>query len=196
MPLIGEIRMWAGTVEAARLLEKDTAGWFICDGKTVNRTTSPDGPRTELFQVIGIIYGGGDGAQSYNLPSFLDKSPMGTSGDAKVPGGPPSGIPGSGGDRAPRTTVSGPATLHGGTPKHILALAEMPAHQHHVYPHAGYIVGSTGVAGAGSEDPNESSQVVTGETTMAGEGVAHNNLHPYQCATFIVYAGAGTRRLT
>lgn len=39
------------------------AGWLICDGQAVSRTTYAD-----LFAVIGVTYGDGDGSTTFNLP--------------------------------------------------------------------------------------------------------------------------------
>lgn len=41
------------------------AGWLICDGSAVSRTTYAD-----LFAAIGTTYGAGDGSTTFNLPDF------------------------------------------------------------------------------------------------------------------------------
>ncbi len=47
-------------------------GWLICNGQMVSRETYK-----KLFQIVGTIYGHGDGAETFNLPdlrgSFLPK---------------------------------------------------------------------------------------------------------------------------
>lgn len=40
------------------------AGWLKCDGAAVSRTTY-----AELFKVMGITFGVGDGSTSFNLPN-------------------------------------------------------------------------------------------------------------------------------
>lgn len=40
-------------------------GWLLCDGATVSRTTY-----SELFSVIGVIYGAGDGSTTFKLPDL------------------------------------------------------------------------------------------------------------------------------
>lgn len=40
-------------------------GWLLCDGSAVNRTTYAD-----LFTVIGVTYGSGDGSTTFNLPDW------------------------------------------------------------------------------------------------------------------------------
>jgi len=41
------------------------AGWLLCDGSAVNRTTY-----AALFAVIGINHGSGDGTSTFNLPDY------------------------------------------------------------------------------------------------------------------------------
>lgn len=41
------------------------AGWLMCDGSAVSRTTYAD-----LFLAIGTAYGSGDGSTTFNLPDF------------------------------------------------------------------------------------------------------------------------------
>lgn len=40
-------------------------GWLICDGTEISRSTYHD-----LYSIIGIIYGSGDGATTFNLPDL------------------------------------------------------------------------------------------------------------------------------
>lgn len=46
----------------------DVDGFLLCDGSPVSRTTYKD-----LFDVIGTLYGGGDGSTTFNLPNLADK---------------------------------------------------------------------------------------------------------------------------
>ena len=48
-------------------------GWLFCDGSEVSRTEYAD-----LFKVIGIIYGEGDGTTTFNLPNFVDRFMQGS----------------------------------------------------------------------------------------------------------------------
>ena len=43
-------------------------GWLLCDGSAISRTTYEN-----LFNVIGVIYGAGDGETTFNLPDLTDK---------------------------------------------------------------------------------------------------------------------------
>jgi microcystin-dependent protein len=58
-------------------------GWLVCDGRAVDRALYP-----ALFAAIGVAYGVGDGALTFNLPNFIDRFPMGaTSVGRGVAGG-------------------------------------------------------------------------------------------------------------
>ena len=61
------------------------AGWLLCDGSAVSRTTY-----AALFSVIGTTYGTGDGSTTFNLPNLVDKFVEGsaTSGTVKSAGLP------------------------------------------------------------------------------------------------------------
>ena len=47
-------------------------GYLLCDGSAVSRATY-----TNLFTVIGTIYGAGDGSSTFNLPNLVMKFPLG-----------------------------------------------------------------------------------------------------------------------
>lgn len=47
------------------------AGWLVCDGSAVSRTTY-----AKLFAVIGTTYGAGDGNSTFNLPDSNKKIPL------------------------------------------------------------------------------------------------------------------------
>lgn len=49
-----------------------SAGWLLCDGSAVSRTT-----QAALFAAIGTTYGAGDGTNTFNLPDFRGRSPVG-----------------------------------------------------------------------------------------------------------------------
>ena len=48
------------------------AGWFVCDGQAVSRSTYSD-----LFSVIGTEYGTGDGSTTFNVPDLRGRVPFG-----------------------------------------------------------------------------------------------------------------------
>lgn len=53
-----------GTVQAYGGLTAPS-GWVLCDGTALNRTTYAD-----LFSVIGVSFGGGDGTTTFNVPDL------------------------------------------------------------------------------------------------------------------------------
>jgi microcystin-dependent protein len=58
-----------------------SAGWLLCDGAAVSRTTY-----SALFQAIGTAYGAGDGANTFNLPDYRGRVPVGVGPHADVNG--------------------------------------------------------------------------------------------------------------
>ena len=69
-----------GTVTAfAGKLEKIPAGWLLCDGSAVNRTTY-----AALFEVTDISWGAGDGTTTFNLPDLRGRFLRGVDGDAGI----------------------------------------------------------------------------------------------------------------
>jgi len=75
-------------------------GWLLCDGQAVSRRTYAD-----LFAIIGVIYGAGDGTTTFNLPDFRQKFPLG-----KAAAGTGNALGGTGG--AIDHTHTGPSHNH------------------------------------------------------------------------------------
>jgi len=68
---IGEIKAFAGNVDAMHYLE--------CDGRAVSR-----GSYSDLFAAIGITHGQGDGSLTFNIPDYRGRFLRGTSGAATL----------------------------------------------------------------------------------------------------------------
>lgn len=76
----GMVQMYAG--------DTAPAGWLMCDGSAVSRTTYP-----ALFAVIGTKYGEGDGSTTFNLPNMRDRVPQGSGARTATNGQIAAGLP-------------------------------------------------------------------------------------------------------
>jgi microcystin-dependent protein len=82
-------------------------GWIVCDGSAVSRATYAD-----LFAVIGITYGTGDGSTTFNLPNLGGRNIIGKGA-------------------TPATDTLGET---GGAETHTLTTAQLASHTHSVDP--------------------------------------------------------------
>lgn len=88
------------------------SGWVLCDGRQLNRVEYK-----RLYEVIGVTYGVGDGATTFNVPDLRGKFKLGLAAS-----GTGSSIAGTGGTldhthTGPAHTHTGPAHTHTG-PSH------------------------------------------------------------------------------
>jgi len=140
---VGDIKMFGGTV-----LEDN---WMWCDFGAISRTTF-----SELYGVIGIQFGIGDGSTTFNKPDFRNRSPMG---------------PGLG-DSPFATNYN--LGMKQGEMKHVQTLAELATHRHST-------TGASGGAGmGGSGGPNNLF------TDYAGGNQAMSLLHPVTVVNFVI----------
>jgi microcystin-dependent protein len=170
------------------------AGWLLCDGAAVSRTTHAD-----LFAAIGIAYGEGDASTTFNLPNLKGRIPAGRdSSQAEF-------------DTLGET---------GGAKTVQLTAAQLAAHSHVVNSHShggatgavgdhthGFVgsvlaakFGSIGMIqqGAGGVIAFESGGTLGGgahshsvaaeapATNNAGSDQAHNNLQPYLVVNYLI----------
>lgn len=125
-------------------------GWLLCQGQEVSRNTYSD-----LFNVIGTIYGKGDGSTTFNLPDLRSRVGVGfNSNDTDF------------------NTLG--KTL--GEKTHTLKVNEIPRHQHGLLgnPNEGNTNGVSFLANI----VGNPSFIVNGATGISGEDQPHNNIQP------------------
>jgi microcystin-dependent protein len=156
------------------------AGWLKCDGSAVSRTTY-----AQLFARVGTAYGAGDGSTTFNLPNLLGRFPLGA--------GQGTGL----------TNRLQGAT--GGEEAHVLATAELPAHNHGItdpgHSHGapsgtGFMVQLNSSSEGNTTSPSgmrttnggaNTGGAGTGISTQnTGSGTAHNTMPPFAVVTYII----------
>lgn len=157
------------------------AGWLLCDGSAVSRSTYAD-----LFAVIGVSRGEGDGVNTFNLPNYKGRTIVGVNpddGDLNVAG------------------------KQYGQKNVTLSEGQMPAHQHggttsvngdHTHRISISITTGTGAGGdiRGVNQPSNGlsnySSTVGGNhnhsfaTDWRGGNQAHNNMQPSTAEYIII----------
>lgn len=152
---VGAVIPWPG--------EEIPIGWMICDGMAVLRAD-----HSELFAILGIIYGAGDGVTTFNLPDLRGRVVV--------------GMDNMGGSVA--NVIAGPwARQIGGIygeENHALTIPEMPSHTH----------GYSETPWTGSRYDGHSSPLMTGQvasiTSATGGNQAHNNIQPSIAMNWII----------
>jgi microcystin-dependent protein len=121
-------------------------GFLVCDGQAVSRTTY-----TELFAVIGTIYGAGDGVLTFNVPDLRNQFIRGKADDRAV------GSTQAGSFAAHSHPVQDPGHTHGAS-----ASASQAAHSHGI---------TTNAHSHGVNDPGHRHNAVVG-LNVSGSGIA------------------------
>lgn len=136
------------------------AGWLLCDGSAVSRTTY-----AALFAAIGTAFGVGNGSTTFNLPpkGVVAVAFDAADGDFDAIGH------GAGGLKA------------GGEKTHALSVAELATHKHTI-PTAG----GGGVQTRTSDISSNAGTVTDRDTSNAGSGTAHENMSPYTVFKMLV----------
>lgn len=161
------VPLTAGSTNLAGMIQLTAAaaapaGWLICDGSAVSRTTY-----SKLFTALGTTYGAGNGSTTFNLPNLKGRIPA--------------GLDTSQAEFATRGQT-------GGEKYHPLTVDEMPVHNHIAPSHkssleaGGYGLTQTG----GFQDRPHVDGATVAATNNAGGGQAHNNLQPYLVLNYII----------
>lgn len=126
-------------------------GFLFADGSAISRTEY-----SELFAIIGTIYGAGDGSTTFNLPDKRTRVsvPMNVNDDTF--------------NKLGKT---------GGEKKHTLTINEMPSHNHGVS-----IISASNAWGPNYSNGISHKE----STKNTGGGQAHNNLQPYLVCNYII----------
>lgn len=169
------------------------SGWMFCAGQLISRTTY-----AELFSVIGVTYGAGDGSTTFAIPDMRGRVAA--------------GVDNMGGTAANRITAAGSGITgttigaSGGAQTHALTTAQLAAHNHGVNdPGHGHSVNDP-THSHGVYDPGHGHQyyrVTTGNGQGSDIGTANNHISSttgasttgigiYAAGTGVSINGAGT----
>lgn len=148
-------------------------GWLVCDGSPVSRVTF-----SALFAVIGVVWGPGDGTNTFNVPDFR----------GRVVGGSGTGAGLTGRSLGLAGIV--------GTEAHELTLDETPEHEHFIANvDQGPNNDSSPLSDANSLNESKDNQYslsgsatapTLGKTSVAGGGDPHNNMQPTAFAVWCI----------
>jgi microcystin-dependent protein len=133
------------------------AGWLLCDGSTVARTTY-----AALFAIVGTQFNtGGEAGTDFRVPDLRGRAAIGK---------------GQGTGLVNRTLGA-----RGGEESHQLITSEIPSHGHAI-PVAGAPGGGFGFSLLSSVTVNNTAAF----TTAVGGGGSHNNMQPFLTVTYII----------
>lgn len=138
-------------------------GFLPCDGSEVSRTEYK-----ELFAVIGITYGAGDGETTFNLPDKRGRVSVGLDLDQEE---------------------FNSIGLKDGEKEHTLTVDEMPSHTH-TYTRSRLFYAEAAGQNAIGYGSNSGTAISAG-TNATGGDKPHNNLQPYEVDQWIIKAFNG-----
>lgn len=160
-PFLGEVRLFAGNFAPQ--------GWALCNGQALSIAEND-----ALFTLLGTTYGG-DGVNTFCVPDLQGRTPIHAGGGSGL---------------SPR--VPGEMT---GSETVTLTARQLPAHYHPVHANSAagtqaepqgavWAAASSGELQYSGAPPNVSMSAQC--TTVQGGGMPHDNLMPFQVATFII----------
>lgn len=149
-----------GSITAYSANEVPT-GWLLCDGQAVSRVDYK-----ELFNVIGTVYGEGNGSTTFNVPDFSGRVPIGLDVND--------------------TDFNSIGKTYG-EKEHQLTVEELPSHNHNLIMSSS----ATGVGGYGRPPlANNLNTLVENENPVKATGgnQPHNNVQPSIVQNYIIKA--------
>ena len=197
----GTILLYSGN---SLSLPEPTDRWLLCNGSAVSRVTY-----SNLFAVIGITFGSGNALDTFNLPDFRSRFPMGSNGTTLSTGGTStltlnvSQLPAHSHDEGSLALNTVPAHTHGvNDPGHDHNGATNSAGSYLYFSGSGvvsYTVGSfsfsshahtisTDYTGISLQTAGNHTHTINGTTTSVGLGQPINTLPPYQIVHYIIRA--------
>jgi microcystin-dependent protein len=156
VPPVGVVTAFAGS--------SAPAGYLLCDGAAVSRTTY-----SALFAIIGTTYGAGNGSTTFNIPDLTGRIPVGK-------------------NSATFSTLG----AKGGEENHTMTINEMPAHKHSTSINSAVEYGSIGGYAAGGQSmyfgTDRPGTTTNWNTAMqnTGGGAAFNVIQPYTVLNYII----------
>ena len=163
--------------------EEIPENWLVCNGQAVSRTEYAD-----LFSVLGVTYGSGDGSTTFNLPNIQGRTLIGKSSEEDY-----SVLGKTGGEKQHSLTVQEMAThSHSG----LTGIAKTPFMRAVEVP-GGNVVSNHTVSngsgaykdvGGGSSDFPGANHYHDFATNEVGEGKAFSIVQPYITTFYIIKA--------
>lgn len=194
-PPSGCVQMWAGPTATP------PAGWLICNGSAVSRTTY-----AALYAALGGAsspWGQGDGSTTFNVPDMRSRTPVGAGQGTGLTN---RALAGSGGEETHQLSAAESGTT---THNHTQAShSHSDSGHNHSYPGAGatgwaiHVASSSLGLAASSSNPTtwttapsavgtaaiSSTTPAINNATAAGASSAHNNMQPWAAINFIIKA--------
>ena len=146
-------------------------GWVQANGQALPRVQY-----AALFAVIGVTYGAGDGATTFNVPDLRGRATFGV--DMNNAQQNPTG------GRIMRNQPLRNGS-NGGEEMHTLITQEMPSHTHTYQ----FVTLQPIKFYGGLSDGNITHKGVNENSYPTGGDQPHNNMPPYMLMTKIIYAG-------
>jgi len=155
---VGVIKPWTKTTAPA--------GFLLCDGTAVSRTTYVD-----LFGIISTTYGSGNGSTTFNVPNLQGKTPQGYDGSTY-------NLAGTGGANTVTVSVTNnqavannqAVTITGTIANTSVSTAQLASHLHNS-------VGGESIDASGTGFMRGAGDAGTQTVNSAGSGTGHTHTH-------------------